>query len=86
MGTPKIILGQEQDSYGGHFDSSQSFVGMLTDVHMWDLVLSREQIAYYMHGAQFQPGNVLKWNSLEFVKNGYVVIESKERSYKLVSG
>ncbi|KAF4075327.1 hypothetical protein AMELA_G00233370 [Ameiurus melas] len=76
-GTPKIILGQEQDSYGGKFDAGQSFVGMLTDVHMWDFVLSPNQIASYAYGGTFQPGNVLKWNSLEFSRNGYVVIESK---------
>uniref|UniRef100_A0A8C5F3G3 Pentraxin (PTX) domain-containing protein n=1 Tax=Gadus morhua TaxID=8049 RepID=A0A8C5F3G3_GADMO len=35
-----IMLGQEQDSYGGGFDPQQSFVGMTTDVHMWDFVLS----------------------------------------------
>ncbi|KAG7315988.1 hypothetical protein KOW79_020854 [Hemibagrus wyckioides] len=83
MGIPKIILGQEQDSYGGKFDTAQSFVGMLTDVHMWDSVLSPAQIAYYTSGRQFQPGNVLNWNSLEFTKNGYVVVESKETSYKV---
>ncbi|KAF4075328.1 hypothetical protein AMELA_G00233380 [Ameiurus melas] len=81
-GTPKIILGQEQDSYGGKFDAGQSFVGMLTDVHMWDFVLSPNQIASYTYGGTFQPGNVLKWNSLEFSTNGYVVIESKETSHK----
>ncbi|XP_017313380.1 serum amyloid P-component [Ictalurus punctatus] len=81
-GAPKIILGQEQDSYGGNFDTAQSFVGMLTDVHMWDSVLSPHQIAYYTYGGTFQPGNVLNWNSLEFSSNGYVVTESKETSHK----
>ncbi|XP_060754287.1 serum amyloid P-component-like [Neoarius graeffei] len=81
-GPPKIILGQEQDNYGGGFDIEQSFVGMLTDVHMWDFVLSPDQIAYYSYGSQIQPGNVLNWNSLEFNKNGYVIIESKDTSHK----
>ncbi|XP_016528893.1 serum amyloid P-component-like isoform X2 [Poecilia formosa] len=35
-----ITLGQEQDRHGGFFESRQSFVGMMTDVHMWDSVLS----------------------------------------------
>ncbi|XP_027034884.1 serum amyloid P-component [Tachysurus fulvidraco] len=85
IGTPKIVLGQEQDSYGGKFDTAQSFVGMLTDVHMWDSVLSPVQIAYYTSGGQFQPGNVLNWNSLEFTRNGYMIVESKETSYKVGS-
>ncbi|KAB5523594.1 hypothetical protein PHYPO_G00154420 [Pangasianodon hypophthalmus] len=82
IGIPKIILGQEQDSYGGGFDTAQSFVGMLTDVHMWDSVLSPDQIAYYTYGGKFQPGNVLNWNSLEFNKSGYVIIESQKTSHK----
>ncbi|KAI5625945.1 jeltraxin [Silurus asotus] len=81
-GIPKIILAQEQDNYGGGFDTAQSFVGMLTDVHMWDSVLPPDEIAYYMYGGQFNPGNVLNWNSLEFIKNGYVVIESQKLSSK----
>ncbi|XP_053471694.1 serum amyloid P-component [Ictalurus furcatus] len=85
-GAPKIILGQEQDSYGGKFDTVQSFVGMLTDVHMWDFVLSPHQITYYTYGGMIQPGNVLKWNSLEFSRNGYVVIENKETSRKAGNG
>ncbi|XP_062866943.1 uncharacterized protein LOC134329592 [Trichomycterus rosablanca] len=83
--TPKIILGQEQDSYGGLFDSTQSFVGMLTDVHMWDSVLSPDQITYYTYGLTFQPGNVLNWNSLQFAKNGNVIVESQKTSQKAVS-
>ncbi|XP_053333338.1 serum amyloid P-component-like [Clarias gariepinus] len=80
-GIPKIILGQEQDSYGGRFDAAQSFVGMLTDVHMWDSVLSPDQIVYYSYGGQFKPGNVINWNSLKFSTSGYVVVESKETSH-----
>ncbi|GAA6074647.1 serum amyloid P-component-like [Tachysurus ichikawai] len=75
-GTPKIILGQDQDSYGGGFDINQSFVGMLTDVHMWNSVLSPSEISQYMHDYWYQPGNVLNWNSLEFSKIGYVITES----------
>ncbi|XP_020833392.1 serum amyloid P-component-like [Phascolarctos cinereus] len=40
----KIVLGQEQDSFGGHFDSKQSFVGEIGEVHMWDFVLSPQQV------------------------------------------
>lgn len=37
---PTIVLGQEQDSVGGGFDNSQSFMVMITIVHMWDNVIS----------------------------------------------
>uniref|UniRef100_A0A3P9IEK7 Pentraxin family member n=1 Tax=Oryzias latipes TaxID=8090 RepID=A0A3P9IEK7_ORYLA len=35
-----VLLGQDQDSHGGRFDINQSFVGMMSDVHMWDYTLS----------------------------------------------
>ncbi|XP_027034716.2 serum amyloid P-component-like [Tachysurus fulvidraco] len=82
-GTPKIILGQDQDSYGGGFDISQSFVGMLTDVHMWNSVLSPSEISQYMHDRWYQSGNVLNWDSLEFSKIGYVITESVKTTQKL---
>uniref|UniRef100_UPI0037E9A723 C-reactive protein-like n=1 Tax=Semicossyphus pulcher TaxID=241346 RepID=UPI0037E9A723 len=75
--TPIIILGQEQDSYGGGFDAEQSFVGMMTDVHMWNYILSPCEIHNYMDGLNFTPGNVLNWRALEFQISGRVLIEDK---------
>ncbi|XP_041922126.1 serum amyloid P-component-like [Alosa sapidissima] len=75
-GTPSIILGQDQDSYGGKFDKAQSFVGMLTDVHMWDKVLPYPEIALYMNGIpQKTGGNVINWSSLDFTIKEYVLVE-----------
>lgn len=81
-GVRKIMLGQVENINSGGFDPMWSFVGMLTDVHMWDSVLSPDQIAYYSYGVYFQPGNVLNWYSLEFIRWGYVITESKETSRK----
>ncbi|XP_076593517.1 C-reactive protein-like [Chaetodon auriga] len=72
-----IILGQEQDSHGGGFDISQSFVGMISDVHMWDYTLSPCEIQHYMDDLNFTPGNVLNWRALEFQTIGKVLIEDK---------
>ncbi|XP_076142656.1 serum amyloid P-component-like [Alosa pseudoharengus] len=75
-GTPSIILGQDQDSYGGTFDKAQSFVGMLTDVHIWDKVLPYPEIALYMNGIpQKTGGNVINWSSLDFTIKEYVLVE-----------
>ncbi|XP_076142661.1 serum amyloid P-component-like [Alosa pseudoharengus] len=77
-GTPSIILGQEQDSYGGGFNRGESFSGMLTDVHMWDKVLPYPEIALYMnHIPQKTDGNVINWRSLDFTANGYVIVENQ---------
>lgn len=69
-----IILGQEQDSYGGSFDASQSFVGDIGDVNMWDTVLSPEQIHTVYDGGTLRP-NVLNWKTLAFTVQGDVFIK-----------
>ncbi|NXF53425.1 SAMP protein, partial [Oceanites oceanicus] len=35
-----IVLGQEQDAFGGRFDAQQSFVGEISSVYMWDTGIS----------------------------------------------
>ncbi|XP_033983398.1 C-reactive protein-like [Trematomus bernacchii] len=74
-----IVLGQDQDSHGGGFDIAHSFVGMMSDVHMWDHVLSPCEIQNYVHHLNFPPGNVLNWNELEFQIIGRVLIEDKQK-------
>ncbi|XP_030628151.1 serum amyloid P-component-like [Chanos chanos] len=80
LGTPKIILGQDQDIYGGGFHISETFVGMLSDVHMWDRVLTPTEILNYSNRAIFPPGNILNWGSLEYTRVHYVVVESHQFS------
>ncbi|XP_062375451.1 serum amyloid P-component-like [Sardina pilchardus] len=77
-GAPSIILGQEQDSYGGKFDKTQSFVGMLTDINMWDSVLPHPEIASYMNRVPKKTdGNVINWKSIDFTIKGYVIVENQ---------
>ncbi|XP_070768797.1 C-reactive protein-like [Enoplosus armatus] len=79
-GSTIIILGQEQDSHGGRFDLKQSFVGMMSDVHMWDYILSPCEIQNYMDDLNFTPGNVLNWSALEFRITDRVLIEDKQKT------
>ncbi|XP_068591666.1 C-reactive protein-like [Cebidichthys violaceus] len=79
-GSTIIILGQEQDSHGGGFDSKQCFVGMMSDVHMWNHTLSPCEIQKYMDELNFTPGNVLNWSALEFQITGRVLIEDKQKN------
>ncbi|XP_030628148.1 serum amyloid P-component-like [Chanos chanos] len=75
IGTPSIILGQDQDSYGGGFHTYDCFVGQLSDVHMWDRILSPCEVMKYTDYMSFPPGNMLNWQNLEFSRQGYVVVE-----------
>ncbi|XP_071325290.1 C-reactive protein-like isoform X1 [Trachinotus anak] len=79
-GTTIIILGQEQDSHGGGFTIKQSFVGMMSDVHMWDYILSPCEIHNYVDEQNFTPGNVLNWRALDFEIVDKVLIEDKQMS------
>ncbi|XP_071772002.2 C-reactive protein-like [Centroberyx gerrardi] len=75
-----ITLGQEQDSHGGGFDIKQCFIGMISDVHMWDYVLSSCEIQRYVDDLNFTPGNVLNWRALQFQITGRVLLENKQVS------
>ncbi|XP_026114358.1 pentraxin fusion protein isoform X2 [Carassius auratus] len=71
-----ILLGQDPDNYLGGFDKNQSFVGEITDVHMWDQVLSGSQIrAVYSNQEPSVPkGNVFDWNTIKYEINGNVLV------------
>ncbi|XP_074540280.1 C-reactive protein-like [Halichoeres trimaculatus] len=76
-GPPITILGQEQDTYGGGFELKQSFIGMITNLHMWDYVLSNAEINNYVENNPFTPGNVFNWRALEFEITGAIYVEEE---------
>ncbi|XP_052398599.1 pentraxin fusion protein-like [Carassius gibelio] len=71
-----VLLGQDPDNYLGGFDKNQSFVGEITDVHMWDYVLSGSQIrAVYANQKLSVPmGNVFYWNTIKYEIKGDVLV------------
>ncbi|XP_034552800.1 C-reactive protein-like [Notolabrus celidotus] len=73
-----IVLGQEQDDHGGSFDINQSLVGMMSDVHIWNYVLSSCEIHKYMDKLNYTPGNVINWRAMEFQTFDKVVVEKEE--------
>ncbi|XP_052592479.1 mucosal pentraxin-like [Peromyscus californicus insignis] len=68
----KIIIGQEQDSFGGRFDAKQSFVGEMWEVSLWDHVVPLREMA----GGCYS-GNLINWQALVFEEKGYVVTKPK---------
>uniref|UniRef100_A0A3B4GQC7 Neuronal pentraxin-2-like n=1 Tax=Pundamilia nyererei TaxID=303518 RepID=A0A3B4GQC7_9CICH len=56
-----LILGQEQDSLGGGFDSSQALVGELSQVGLWDRVLTSNQVASLARCGKITQGSVIPW-------------------------
>ena len=72
---PKIVLGQEQDSYGGGFDKNQSFMGEIGDLYMWDSVLSPEEILFVYQGSSSISPTILDWQALKYETKGYVIVK-----------
>nr|DBA29622.1 TPA: hypothetical protein GDO54_005692 [Pyxicephalus adspersus] len=70
-----ILLGQEQDSFGGRFDVAQSFAGEISDVNMWDVVLTPEDLQKSLLGCLH--GNFINWKSLLYEIKGEVLVQSK---------
>ncbi|XP_041261481.1 mucosal pentraxin-like [Onychostruthus taczanowskii] len=48
-GPASIVLGQEQDSFGGGFDAKQSFLGEISSVYMWDTGISTLEAVWAMY-------------------------------------
>ncbi|XP_031588090.1 pentraxin fusion protein-like [Oreochromis aureus] len=74
----RVILGQDPDSFLGSFDEQQSFVGEISDVNMWDVVLPDSVIQDMFAGQREPRGNVFDWDSTELRTNGDVELAIRE--------
>ncbi|XP_053194147.1 pentraxin fusion protein-like [Scomber japonicus] len=74
----KVVLGQDFDSYDGHFDTSQSFVGEMSDVNLWDSVLSDSTIQDLSSGMRVPRGNVLDWETTQLRIRGGAKVVNRE--------
>ncbi|NXW58619.1 AGRD2 protein, partial [Eurystomus gularis] len=62
-GQGTFIIGQDQDSLGGTFREKESFSGNITDLHIWQKVLSAEQIEKVRSCWVVEQDLVFGWNS-----------------------
>ncbi|XP_078582500.1 neuronal pentraxin-2-like [Branchiostoma floridae x Branchiostoma japonicum] len=70
------ILGQDQDTVGGGFETSQAFSGELSHVNLWDRVLSPSEIEAVWRTFCEHHGNVIDWTGTTVAIYGLV---SKEQ-------
>ncbi|KAL2086610.1 hypothetical protein ACEWY4_017669 [Coilia grayii] len=75
-GKPFVVLGQDQDEYGGGLHANDALVGQLTDVHMWSRVISSCDIKSFSENRKFERGDMINWHDLEFTVRGHVVLEA----------
>lgn len=69
-----VILGQDQDTCGGSFDVKQSFVGEISDVHLWDYVLTDNAFKGVYERKQIIQGNIIDWSSVKYSLHGNVMV------------
>ncbi|XP_068995318.1 neuronal pentraxin-2 [Embiotoca jacksoni] len=67
-----FVLGQEQDTLGGRFDATQSFVGEMSDLHMWSHVLSASDIYGLASCGSHLRGDIVAWSETEVELHGGV--------------
>ncbi|KAK5873346.1 hypothetical protein PBY51_018394 [Eleginops maclovinus] len=71
-----LILGQEQDTLGGHFDASQALVGELSQFNLWDRVLKPAEVAALSECSSSALGNIAPWTDLDVDVYGGATKES----------
>ncbi|XP_056154038.1 neuronal pentraxin-2 [Lampris incognitus] len=57
-----FIMGQEQDTLGGRFDATQSFVGEMSDLQFWSRVLTPSEIYSQASCGGHLTGDVISWS------------------------
>ena len=71
-----LIIGQEQDSFGGGFVPRECFIGELTDLNMWNRVLNAKEILKLSKSCHGGRGNVKKWSDFKVGMRGDVRVIS----------
>ena len=69
-----LVLGQEQDSVGGSFESEQCFQGSLTNVNVWSYVLPASTIKRLSKSCLSGVGNVYKWSDFIYGVKGKTAV------------
>ncbi|KAM5147986.1 uncharacterized protein ACMZJ9_011622 [Mantella aurantiaca] len=77
------ILGQDQDALGHGFERSQSFVGRIKDLQMWNKVLSLKALRSVFKGKERKKGNIFDWSELTFSRKGNVQIVDDVQRFAL---
>ena len=68
------MLGQDQDSIGGGFEDDEALVGELTELNMWDSVLSESDVAAQYKNCSIPHGSVLSWSLFKDAVHGKVQV------------
>ena len=73
-----VYLAQDQDSVDGDLDAAQSYIGVLTEVHIWNRTFTSQEIAGLKTNCLYgEEGNILSWYKTFLSSiNGNVAVHS----------
>ena len=74
-----LILGQEQDELGGSFNTEESFIGDVSQMNIFDKVLSANDIYNLAYSCDYVKGNVAAWG--DFREQLFGEYHVTDRSY-----
>ncbi|XP_009463235.1 PREDICTED: LOW QUALITY PROTEIN: serum amyloid P-component-like [Nipponia nippon] len=69
-----IVLGQEQDAFGGGFNAQQSFVGEISSVYMWDTGISTSGVRVAMYN-MLDKAPIFGWRNFPYKIVGEVYLK-----------
>ncbi|XP_077983821.1 sushi, von Willebrand factor type A, EGF and pentraxin domain-containing protein 1-like [Glandiceps talaboti] len=64
-GGGSLILGQEQDELGGGFNPSETFIGDMSRLNIWNSVLTESDIVVMASHCSDRIGNIVAWSDFE---------------------
>ncbi|XP_043472287.1 sushi, von Willebrand factor type A, EGF and pentraxin domain-containing protein 1-like isoform X2 [Leptopilina heterotoma] len=73
-----LIVGQEQDKIGGQLSESESFIGKIAHLNLWDTVLEREAIENFGETCKNYFGNLYAWAKMRENIHGNIRILQSE--------
>lgn len=71
-----FVIGQEQDTLGGSFSESESFIGNITYFDIWNRTLSDVEVYEMYRTCEPYQGNLYDWTDLKFKVHGNVKVRA----------
>lgn len=82
LGNGSFIIGQEQDRMGGGFSESESFVGNITLLDIWDTAFTDDYIMHLYRTCEKYYGTLFTWSHiLEHIYGDIMVIISFSNNF-----
>ena len=69
-----VIIGQDQDRWGGGYQKEQSFRGNLTRLNIWSRELTSTEVIQYDNCILNNDDSLIQWDPVKWKLNGFTVI------------